>query len=359
MTFRRLLSALAVFCLLAPGIASGQEVEPALEPLVVGTKEAPPFAMKRPDGSWHGLSIELWREISAELGRDHEFRELGLEELLAGVEAGELDAAVAALTITPEREETSDFSHPFHTSGLGIAVAASGPDFLATVFALFSGDFLKAVGALAVVLFIIGAIVWALERRRNPEQFGGSTVEGLGAGFWFSAVTMTTVGYGDKAPVTFAGRVVALVWMFAGLIAISGFTAAIASSLTVNRLGSQVGGPQDLPRVSVATVPGSTSAAYLDRRGIGYEGFDSPRAVLEALAGGEVEAVVYDEPMLRYLAKEEFSGRVEILPSIFQRQDYGFALPAGSELREPVNQSLLRLLSQGRAEEIRTRYLGE
>ena len=30
--------------------------------LVVGTKEAPPFAMKAPDGSWTGLSIDLWRQ---------------------------------------------------------------------------------------------------------------------------------------------------------------------------------------------------------------------------------------------------------------------------------------------------------
>ncbi|MFH7563901.1 MULTISPECIES: ion channel [Oceanimonas] len=44
------------------------------------------------------------------------------------------------------------------------------------------------------------------------------------------------MGYGDKAPVTFAGRLVGLIWMFAGMIMVASFTAAITSSLTVNNL---------------------------------------------------------------------------------------------------------------------------
>ncbi|WP_339151139.1 transporter substrate-binding domain-containing protein [Rhizobium sp. T1470] len=36
--------------------------------LVIGTKEAPPFAMKDADGNWSGISIELWREVAQKLG---------------------------------------------------------------------------------------------------------------------------------------------------------------------------------------------------------------------------------------------------------------------------------------------------
>src|SRR5262245_4059237 len=36
--------------------------------LVIGTKEAPPFAMKAPDGTWTGISIDLWRQIAEKLG---------------------------------------------------------------------------------------------------------------------------------------------------------------------------------------------------------------------------------------------------------------------------------------------------
>jgi voltage-gated potassium channel Kch len=64
------------------------------------------------------------------------------------------------------------------------------------------------------LLTVTGALIWLAERRHNEEQFRRDPAAGIGNGIWWSAVTMTTVGYGDKAPVTLAGRVIALVWMF-------------------------------------------------------------------------------------------------------------------------------------------------
>ena len=80
---------------------------------LVGTKEAPPFAMKQPDGSWSGISIELWEKIAEQLGVSYEFREFDLKGLIGAVAAGEVSAGVAALTVTSEREQTFDFTHPF------------------------------------------------------------------------------------------------------------------------------------------------------------------------------------------------------------------------------------------------------
>jgi len=265
-----LLLSSALLCLVLPlaSSAAAQTADPtAAQPVLrVGTKEAPPFAMKNPQsGEWSGLSIELWRQVAADLGLSYELVETDLGGLLAGVEDGSLDLGVAALTVTEAREERMDFSHPFHVSGLGIAVAAEKPGGLwATVGGFLSPAFLQVVLLLAAVLAAAGFGVWLFERRRNREEFGGGPLGGLGHAFWWSAVTMTTVGYGDKSPRTAGGRAVALVWMFVSVIVISSFTAAIASSLTVKRLQLPVEGPQDLPRVAVATVPGSTSDAWLE-----------------------------------------------------------------------------------------------
>jgi hypothetical protein len=70
-------------------------------------------------------------------------------------------------------------------------------------------------------------MVWLFERKLNPAHFGGNTLQGIGSGFWFSAVTMTTVGYGDKHPKTTGGRIVSLIWMFTAVILVSLFTATI------------------------------------------------------------------------------------------------------------------------------------
>lgn len=310
--------------------------------LRVGVREVPPFVTRASDGSYDGISIRLWREIATELELDYEYIETDLDGMLDGLRDGTLDVAVAALTVTPERELFMDFSHPFYSAGLGIAVTQRPVSIWAAVAAVFSWRFFQALGTLLLVLFSVGVIIWLLERRANPGQFGGRTHEGIGSGFWWSAVTMTTVGYGDKAPVTPWGRTIAVIWMFVSVITVSGFTAAIASVFTVQQLGSRLQGPNDLPGLTVATVPGSTSAEYLERQRIRAKYYDTPLAAIMAVSDQQADAAVYDAPIMRYLLAREYQGHIEILPQEFSRQNYAIGLPADSALREPINRSLLR-----------------
>src|SRR5262252_9212284 len=92
--------------------------------LVIGTKVAPPFAMKAQDGTWHGISIDLWRHIAEQIHLRYRFQETTLKGLIDGVSEGSLDAAVAALTVTAPRHRVVDFTQPFYSTGLGIAVAS-------------------------------------------------------------------------------------------------------------------------------------------------------------------------------------------------------------------------------------------
>ncbi|MBK5100350.1 MAG: transporter substrate-binding domain-containing protein [Desulfobacteraceae bacterium] len=327
--------------------------------LIVGTKEAPPFSMKTKEGTWTGIGIDLWRDIASGLNLGFEFRELDLKTLLEGISNGSLDVAVAALTITSERETAFDFTHPFYTTGLGIAVPSrTKSPWLTVLKGFLSRAFLKVVVVLALLLLVVGILVWWFERRKNVKQFGGDAVKGIGSGFWWSAVTMTTVGYGDKAPVSLGGRIVALVWMFAAIIIISGFTAAITSSLTVTQLESPVSGPEDLPKVRVGTIEETTSAAYLRENQISFQPYKKPLEGLIAIADGEIEAFVYDTPLLRYLVNLQFRGKLEVLPKTFERQDYGIALPANSPLREPINRALLKKIREPAWQETLSRYLG-
>lgn len=327
-------------------------------PLLVGTKEAPPFAIRGEDGAWRGIAIELLEGVAAELGLEYELRETDLEGLLTGLEDGTLDASVAALTVTAPRERRVDFSHSFHTSGLGILVPVDATGgWTAALWSLVDPRFLGALASLLLILFAAGFLVWLFERRRNPDQFEPGA-RGLWSAFWWSAVTMTTVGYGDKAPASTGGRIVALLWMFVGVVTISSFTAAIASSLTVARLGTAIGGPEDLPNARSATVTGSTSEAYLEARHLRRRSFPSVEEALPAVAAGDADALVYDEPILRYLvrgADDPFA----VLPETFERQDYAIALPEGSPLREPVNRALLRVIDGPAWRETLERYLGD
>lgn len=327
--------------------------------LIIGTKEAAPFSMKDGAGVWQGVSIELWKKLAVELQLEYEFREYDLQGLLTALQNKEIDAAVAALTITAEREVILDFSHPFHTSGLGIAVAANTKGHWFSIFdRLFSIDFLKIVGGLACLLLFIGTLVYFFEHRRNHEQFGGSLVEGVGSGFWWSAVTMTTVGYGDKSPKTLGGRIIGLLWMFTAIILISSFTAAITTSLTVSRMSSLINGPDDLHRTRIGCLNHSTSAEYLSREHIRFRPYQSVLDALKAIAAGEIDAVVYDMPILLYLANTEMKDKVTVLPITFEKQQYGIGLPAASPLREPLNQTMLKVTDSKEWQDLLFRYLG-
>ena len=207
-------------------------------------------------------------------------------------------------------------------------------------------EVLKAVLALSAVLMIVGFLFWLAERKRNPEQFAPDA-SGIGSGFWFSAVTMTTVGYGDKAPRTAAGKAIALVWMFAAILIISTFTGMIASSLTAGRLEGAVKGLDDLPGARVGSIAGSATDQWLGEEQIGFRSFPDMESGLIALREGRLDAFVYDEPLLRYLIRTSFAGELRMLPGTFGRQNYGIALPQGSALREPIDVSLLRIVEGG------------
>ncbi len=327
--------------------------------LVVGTKEAAPFSIKREDGSWTGIAHELWKQIADSLKLSYEIREMPLDMLLDSVSAGSLDAVVGAVTITPEREARLDFSHPFQVTGLAIAVSSERANgWIAVLRRFLSRQFLFLVLGMLVVLLMVGTLVWLFERHRNPEQFGGTLAQGLGSSMWWSMVTMTTVGYGDLAPRTAGGRIIGIMWMFAALILVSSFTASITSALTLGELQSPVKGPNDLSSVRVATVEGSTSADYLAGRDISFASYEDAEQALQSLQNGRSEAVVYDEPIMRYMIGEHADWRIRVLPESFERQYYGIAMPTYSPLREPVNRLLLQIIESPQWKRVLMRYLG-
>lgn len=330
----------------------------ATQPLRVAISEVPPFVIREPDGRWRGISIDLWADVARALDLEYQLVPMPFQEVLPRLEAGEVDVAVGALTMTPEREARLDFTHPFYQTGLAIGVPQGGGGAWAGLARLLSWQFASVVLGLSALLLGVGAVVWLLERRHNLAQFGGTPAQGLGHGFWWAAVTMTTVGYGDKAPVTPAGRMVAIVWMFAGLIMVSGFTAAVTSALTVGSLQGGITGAQDLRRAHVATVTGTASARYVDDQRIRATAYPDARSAMQAVQRGEADAVVYDQPILQYRNGELDNGGLRLLPGTFENQAYAFAVGSGSPLREPIGREILRLTNDPDWDALKRKYLG-
>ncbi len=361
-------SCLISACLLAlvlttcPANAQAPTVaKPDTKTLSVATKLAPPFAMRTADGQWSGLAIDLFAEIARDLGFKITWRAASsTPDLLNLAKSGTVDAGIAAVTINAKREQFIDFSHSYYNSGLAIAVTKGhGLSFWACIKALASPAFLGTVGLLAFLLLVTGAVIWFVERHKNTEQFQNEPVEGIGNGFWWAAVTMTTVGYGDKAPITPVGRLIAVVWMFAALILTAVFTAQLTSALTLDQISGPVRSLADLPRARVGIIGKSATRTYFDKSFIRTVSYIDVKSGLAALASGEIDAFVHDEPILRYQVMRRYRGQLDLLPQVFAPQDYGIVLPSGSPLREPVNRALLNVKNSQRWQAIRSKYFGK
>jgi polar amino acid transport system substrate-binding protein len=340
-------------------MASSQESVPTPRELVIGTKQAAPFAIKGTDGVWTGISIDLWQRIAEKLNLKYRLvEEPNVEGLIDGTAAGRYDAAVAALTITGPRAEIIDFSQPFYRTGLGIAVSLSAPArWSVIVNTMMSFGFLQAVGALIGLALLVGLLIWFFERRRN-EHFGGGA-RGIGASIWWSAEAMTQASTGVRSPITFAGRTLAILWMAVSIIAIAVFTAGVTSALTTRALQGAVNNADDLASVRVGAVAGSATIDYLTDQRIKYRGFPSPPDGLKALKAGEIDAFVYDKPLLAWFVLQDYASSMEVLDIVFDPQNYGIALPLGSPLRKDIDVVLLDTVHSDWWKQTLFRYLGE
>ena len=86
---------------------------------------------------------------------------------------------------------------------------------------------LLTTGLLSATVVLAGAAV-ELEAEREAAN---ATITTYGDALWWAVTTVTTVGYGDRYPVTAEGRVIAAVLMVVGIATMGAVTAAIAARL--------------------------------------------------------------------------------------------------------------------------------
>ncbi len=84
--------------------------------IVVGTSaDYEPWEFKNEKDEFVGIDMEIMREIGKRMGVEVEFQDLGFDTLVAAVQTGNIDAAIAAMASTTERREQVDFSMAYYT----------------------------------------------------------------------------------------------------------------------------------------------------------------------------------------------------------------------------------------------------
>jgi glutamine transport system substrate-binding protein len=218
------------------------------EELIVGCDtNFMPFEFKQ-DGKYVGFDIDLWAAIAKDMGLEYKLQPMDFNGLIPALQTGNIDAAIAGMTIKSKREEVVDFAYPYYDAGLLLMV-------------------------------------------RSDE---------------------------------------------------TGITG-------VDDLGDRV----------VATKLGTTSADYVksvDTKDVKlFPNIDG--AYMELRTGG-ADAVLFDSPAILYYIKTAGKDAVKTVGPLYQGQSYGIAFPQGSELREPVTISILKLMENGTYAELYKKWFG-
>jgi polar amino acid transport system substrate-binding protein len=326
--------------------------------LRIATMPLEPFVIEDGD-RLTGFSVDLWDAVARQLGVEYRWVKVGsVEELLAAVEEGRADVGIAGISMTAERERTVDFTLPYFNAGLRVMTSTrSSPRVPDLIRILFSPALLKVFGLGLLFLLVIAHMVWLTER--GGEAIPKAYLPGIWESMWWSLATLATHEYGvlgeTRARVK---RLLAMFVVIVSIILIAQFTASVTASLTVHQLTGSIHGPSDLPGKRVATVHATTGAEYLAEHhltAVEVEQIDDAYALLEQ---DQVQAIVFDAPVLLYHAATKGKGAVQLVGPTLEDEYYGIALPAGSPLRKPINEALLQLAQDGTHTAIYNRWFG-
>lgn len=313
--------------------------------LLVGYTMAPPFIVEN-NGNLQGINIWLWDKVADELNQPYVLKNMEFAEMLDALRSGTIDLSINPLTITSDRSTDMEFTHSYYASNATIAVAETSSLEKLTGFVkgFLNRNFLRGFIVLILIIIVFGLAGWYFERHRNP-QFRRS-FKGIWDGLWWSMVTLTTVGYGDKSPKSVRGKVTALILMFTGLLFISGLTASIASSLTVDRLNATDISFEAYKKKAVGSLQNTGSASFLKEnffRDIHL--YDGVIPGLHELRDQKIDAFIYDEPIMKYrMMQDSTLTDIEILPLKFDIQFYAFGLPKDRDsLEQVISQKILEI----------------
>ncbi|XP_068752557.1 protein sidekick-1-like isoform X3 [Montipora capricornis] len=189
-----------------------------------------------------------------------------------------------------------------------------------------------------VTAYAAGVIIWILERTGNAKDFHPSFIRGTWEGIWWSFVSMTTLGYGDRAPLSYKGRLFAVIWIYFGLVIIAVTMAMLTTALTTVTLksatkiyGSKIAAEQNSPEYHLGT-----------RRNAKYEPgkeYHSLEEVTEALLKREVQGILVDA----YSAglRNDLFSKFEVSEIVDYKTAYGIVLsPRSTSLRKCFHRHL-------------------
>jgi polar amino acid transport system substrate-binding protein len=324
--------------------------------LFVGTQESVPFVIKQSDGTWGGVCIDLLDKMSNQLGKPYKLVEMNTtyNDMVNRIDKGVIDFFVGSMTITGDRLQKVNFTQPYYISS--ISVATNMDTSVSILSAFFSAKFFKGVLILLAFLFCCGFIFWLIERNNEENPEIDSSYWGIFQGAYYVSIIVTTIGFGEMVK-TKGGKILGFILMWVSLGIVGLIYGNITTALTVSELQNDITDIQELRKVKVGTINGTTSANFLKENDVKYISFDNIEEALDAMNNSELNAFVYDSPILKYYSSKSKYKDIKVMEQPNTKEMYGFATSLeNSNLTNKLNPSILNTISSPEWDDILAKY---
>ncbi|EDV96485.1 glutamate receptor 1 [Drosophila grimshawi] len=348
-----------------------------------------------------GIKIELRLVQDGSYGAENQFAPGGWDGMVGELLRKEADIAIAAMTITAERERVIDFTKPFMSLGISIMIkkpVKQTPGVFSFLNPLSQEIWMSVIFSyvgVSIVLYFVTRLPpheWRIVRRNagdaNSQQppgiIGGAPMTepqeqqalapnefSLLNSFWYSLAAFMQQGC-DMTPPSVAGRIAAAVWWFFTIILISSYTANLAAFLTVERMVAPIKSPEDLAMqtdVQYGTLLHGSTWDFFHRSKIGLHS-----KMWEYMnANPHLSVHTYDEGIRRVrTSKGKYALLVESPKNEYvnarapcdtmkvgrniDTKGFGIATPIGSPLRNRLNLAVLSLKENGELLKLRNKW---
>jgi polar amino acid transport system substrate-binding protein len=151
---------------------------------------------------------------------------------------------------------------------------------------------------------------------------------------------------------------VAVVWMFGGVVFVAYYTAQLTTTLTVQQIRGSIEGPDDLPGKQIAALANSLAVDYLRAHNALLQTFERPAQMYQALLDKKVDALVTPYPILLYYAAHGGKGRVKLVGPTFEAAPVAMLFPLDSPHRRKVDSALVVLRENGTYRQLYEKWFG-
>nr|CAH7759920.1 unnamed protein product [Callosobruchus chinensis] len=339
-----------------------------------------------------GINYELRIVKDGQYGSENHEVKGGWDGMVGELVRQEADMAIAAMTITSERERVIDFSKPFMS--LGISIMIKKPvkqkpgvfSFLNPLSKEIWVSVMFAYVAVSIVLFVVARFSpyeWRLihtsitgEPRDTLGQHtnhGGTMANDFTMmnSLWFALGAFMQQG-GELSPRSISGRIVGACWWFFTLILISSYTANLAAFLTVERMVAPINSAEDLAsqtEVEYGTLYHGATWDFFRRSQLTlyskmWEFMSSRKHVFVKTYNEGIKrvrqskgkyALLIESPKNDYINEREPCDTMKVGRNL-DSKGFGIASPLGSPLRDAINLAVLSLTEDGELTKLKNKW---